>query len=131
MAGHGLRLLSAGRQLVLSARPGGQSKGSGRTGLGCAIVLLLLAGCGLSREARIERRLEHAGLKPELARCVAHRLDRRLSNDQLGELADAAKRAKGPDGKVRLDALAATLQASDPAVAAVVGRAALHCTLLG
>jgi hypothetical protein len=97
-----------------------------------AFVLLALAvaSCGISRESRIEARLEKAGMKPKLARCMAHKLNEKLSDDELSELADATRRQ--PDGE-RLNgrALAAQIVAiDDPHLVETVSRALLGCSIL-
>jgi hypothetical protein len=91
----------------------------------------LLAACsGLSREDRVEAKLEQAGLKPKLARCLAPKLARDLSNDQLRALADAAKTDDGGGhGEKALRRRLAIID--DPQVADVVSRAALACAIMG
>jgi hypothetical protein len=101
------------------------------------ILPLAFAACsGLSREARIESKLERAGVKPHLARCLARRLDEKLSDDELARLGDAAKaaRAADPDGGHHLSVggLAGQLQSpGDRHLADVLSRAALGCAILG
>jgi hypothetical protein len=96
------------------------------------ILPALLAGCGPSREARIEAKLEQAGLKPKLARCMAPKLAGRLSTTQLETLADAAKRRPGDTNRVTLDQIAVRLQQSgDPEIVGIVGRAGFKCAILG
>ena len=51
---------------------------------------LALSACA-TPEQRIEQKLEQAGLKPHLARCMAPRLAHRLSHAQLRELASLPK----------------------------------------
>jgi hypothetical protein len=62
-----------------------------KTSIAAAIGLsLALAGCA-TPEQRVEQKLEEAGLKPHMARCMARRLTDRLSRDQLRELASLPK----------------------------------------
>ncbi len=106
-----------------------------------ALVLLLplaVAACsGLSREARIEAKLEKAGVKPHLARCLARKFDDTLSNDELRRLGDAAAAARvanqGDGGHhLSIGTLAGQLQSPDDQhLADVVSRAALGCAILG
>ena len=51
------------------------------------LALALLASCGLP-EARLRAGLEHAGIHPRMARCMAERMARRLSIAQLREAND-------------------------------------------
>ena len=102
------------------------------------LLPLALAACsGLSREARIEAKLEQAGVKPRLARCLARKFDDTLSNDELARLGEAAKaaRAANADGgghHVSIGALAGQLQSPDDRhLADIVSRAALGCAILG
>lgn len=99
-----------------------------------AVLILLLAavaGCAASREARIASALTEAGLRPDLARCMATPIARDLSSDQLRSLQRVARlssdRAKDMTGGQILD----TLQKSnlDPETVAVLARAGLGCFL--
>jgi hypothetical protein len=100
-------------------------------------VFLAVAACsGLSREARIETKLEQAGIKPHLARCLAHKLDDSLSDDELARLSEAAKAARNADADggrhLSIGRLADQLQSPDDRhLADVVSRAALGCAILG
>lgn len=97
------------------------------------VALTLLAGCsGLSREDRIADRLEQAGLKPALARCMAGKLAIDLDDDELRRLADAAK-PREPDGSRpgRKALLRRVDDLGDPHVSSVVARAGIGCTILG
>ena len=96
------------------------------------LLALLAAACsGLSREDRIRDRLERAGIKPRLAACMAPKLARDLSNDELAGLAAAAKGLRDEEGRVKIEALAGRLEGTDPHVADVAGRAAIGCAILG
>ncbi len=102
------------------------------------LLTLAVAACsGFSREARIEDRLERAGIKPRLARCLARRFDETLSNGELSRLGDAARAARvanAGDGGHHLSiaALAGQLQSPDDRhLADSVSRAALGCAILG
>ena len=98
-----------------------------------AIPLLLatVAGCTASRETRIATALAEAGLRPDLARCMATPIARDLDSTQLRALQRVARlaseRAKDMTGGQMLD----TLQRSnlDPKTVAVVASASVSCFL--
>jgi hypothetical protein len=53
-------------------------------------LALTLSACA-TPEQRVEQKLEEAGLKPHMARCMARRLTHRLSHGELRELASLPK----------------------------------------
>lgn len=101
------------------------------------LTLAVVACSGLSRQARIEAKLEQAGVKPHLARCLARKFDTSLSDDELSRLGKAAKAARvaDPDDRrhhLSIGALAGQLDApEDRHLADTVSRAALGCAILG
>jgi hypothetical protein len=92
------------------------------------LILLLplaLAAC-MTPESRVQAGLEHAGIKPRLARCMAPRMTDRLSRGQLHQLARLPKAAHAHS----LDQLLRRLQAlGDPEIVHVTSKAALACEI--
>jgi hypothetical protein len=98
------------------------------------ILIAALAGCGLvvSPEAKVRDRLLAAGVKPHMANCLAPKLVRKLSADQLEALGKLAKVPDEDKHHLSIGALEERLQAvGDPQVVDVVGRAALACAIMG
>lgn len=94
-----------------------------------AVLLLAVSGCA-SRESRIETELTRAGLPVPVARCMAPRLGRNLSNDQLRQLGrlDTAVRTPPAGTDAALRAIVAEL---DPQAVGVVLRAGFACAAGG
>jgi hypothetical protein len=97
------------------------------------LSLVLLAGCStLSPEARVRQKLVDAGLRPEMADCMAGKLVRKLSDDELHQLAQVAKLPREHAGHVGFDELSERLQAvGDPHIVSVVTRVGLGCAIAG
>jgi hypothetical protein len=107
------------------------------------LPLLVVAGCSLlSPEARVNAKLVDAGLDPETAQCMAHKLVKHLDSSQLAELGRAMKTGgdrahrdeAGTDhpGKLRLDEIGRRLASvDDPKIIAVTTRAGLSCAIMG
>ncbi len=98
-----------------------------------AALLALLAGCAIvSPEATVRGKLIEAGVKPHMAACLAPRLVRKLSTDQLRALGKLARAPRAGEHPLSLGALQDRLLAiDDPRVVDVVSRAALACAILG
>jgi hypothetical protein len=97
-------------------------------------MLALLAGCaGLSPEARVKQRLIAAGLEPPMAACMAERLVRHLSTDQLRTLGHAVKLGnKEKVGKLKVGELIKRISSiGDPHIVKVVARDGIGCALAG
>lgn len=89
------------------------------------LALALLASCGLP-EARLRAGLEHAGIHPRMARCMAERMARRLSIAQLRRLGDLPH-ARQADS---LDEYLHDVRAlGDPEIVRVTSLAAARCAL--
>jgi hypothetical protein len=97
------------------------------------LVLLLAVSCsGLSPETKVRSKLEHAGLKPEMAQCMAHKLVRKLDSSELRQLAEVAKLPGDHPGHIRFDELADRLRAlNNPHIVNVVTRVGLGCAIAG
>ena len=89
----------------------------------------LLSGCALTAEQRVRQALVDAGLQPPVAGCMAGKMTRKLSTDQLRELHAAVKAARGPDGRTSLKAIKRQLSTVNPVITYVVTRAAITCEL--
>ena len=97
-------------------------------------MLALLAGCAtMSPEATVRQRLISAGLKPPLAGCMADKLVRHLSPDQLRTLGHAAQLADGRRiGDMTVRELVDRVSAiGDPHIVEVVTRAGIGCAIAG
>jgi hypothetical protein len=97
------------------------------------LILLLATSCSiLSPEAKVRTKLEHAGVKPEMAQCMAHKLVRKLDSSELRQLAEAAKLPNDHPGHIRFDELADRLRGlNNPHVVSVVTRVGLGCAIAG
>ena len=97
-------------------------------------MLALLAGCAsVTPEQEVRHRLIEAGLKPPVAACLAEKLVRKLSRDELRRLGHAAQLAEGrriEEMSVHelVDRVAAV---DDPHIVAVVTRAGIGCAIAG
>lgn len=96
-------------------------------------LIALVASCSsFSPEAKIRDRLEKAGVKPHMAACMAEKLARKLSTDELRQLDTVAKLPKTHPGHLSLDELADRLEAiHDPHIVNVVTKAGLGCAISG
>ena len=97
-------------------------------------MLALLAGCAsMTPEQEVRHRLIAAGLKPPVAACMAEKLVRRLSPDELRRLGHAAQLAEGrriDDMTVRelVDRISAI---GEPHIVEVVARGGIGCAIAG
>jgi hypothetical protein len=96
-------------------------------------LTLALAGCHVATpEATVREKLIAAGVKPHMAACLAPKLVRKLSIDQLKALGKLAKGASGDGHHLSMHVLEDKLQTiDDPRIVDVVSRAALACAILG
>ena len=96
-------------------------------------LLLLSSACStISPEAKVREKLVDAGVRPELADCMAGKLVRKLSNSELRQLARAAKLPGAHPGHLSFDELSGRLQAlNDPHIVSVVTRVGLGCAIAG
>jgi hypothetical protein len=96
-------------------------------------ALVAVSGCStVSREARVRQKLVDAGVKPELADCMAGKLVRKLNSSELRDLAHAAKLPGRDVGSMSFDELTARLRAlDDPHVVSVVTRVGIGCAIAG
>lgn len=96
-------------------------------------LALLAAACStLSPEARVRQKLVDAGVRPEMAQCMAGKLVRKLSNDELRQLGRVAKLPRQHPGHMSFDELGQRLQAlNDPHIVSVVTRVGLGCAIAG
>jgi hypothetical protein len=95
-------------------------------------MLALLAACAsLSPEGQVRDRLIAAGLKPRLATCMAEKLVRHLSTDELRRLGHAARLADGRKiGDMSVHELVERVSAiDDPHIVKVVTRAGIGCAI--
>jgi hypothetical protein len=97
------------------------------------VLLGLISGCAtVSPEAKVRERLIAAGVKPRLAECMAGKLVRKLSTDELKALGRLAKLPGRDPGHLSIDELGYRLQAlNDPHVVDVVTRTGLGCAIFG
>ncbi len=98
------------------------------------LALAFLAGCVATPEQRVRSALVDAGVKDDVARCMAHRMVEKLSTEQLLELKHLASLAKqeDPDRKLTPHRLLRKVEAlGDPEVVGVTSRAALACYIMG
>lgn len=97
-------------------------------------ILALLAGCAsVTPEEAVRHRLIDAGLKPPVAACMAERLVRRLSPEELRRLGHAAQLAEGRQvDEMTVGELADRISAvGDPHIVEVVTRAGIGCAIAG
>jgi len=96
-----------------------------------ALPFLGLSACAtMSVEQRVEAKLVDAGLNPPMARCMAHRLVKKLSVAQLRELGRLAALSHRPGGQLSVDELAYRLRAiDDPEIVSVVVGSGLECAI--
>ena len=97
-----------------------------------AFALLASACSTISPEARVREKLVDAGVRPELADCMAGKLVRKLSDDELRQLAHVAKLPRDHPGHMSFDELSGRLRAlDDPHIVSVVTRVGLGCAIAG
>lgn len=96
-------------------------------------LALLASACStISPEAKVRKKLVDAGVRPELADCMAGKLVRKLSNDELHQLGRVAKLPGEHPGHMSFDELGNRLQAlNDPHIVSVVTRVGLGCAIAG
>jgi hypothetical protein len=96
-------------------------------------LALLASACStISPEAKVRQKLVDAGVRPELADCMAGKLVRKLSDDELHELARVAKLPGQHPGHMSFDELGERLRAlNDPHIVSVVTRVGLGCAIAG
>jgi hypothetical protein len=95
-----------------------------KTSIVAAGALCLALSACVTPEARVTARLEEAGLKPHMARCVAHRLVGKLSRGELRQLAGLPKAGHAQS----LDEFLYRVRAlDDPHIVKVAVRSAALC----
>jgi len=96
-----------------------------------AVPFFVLSACSsMSVERRVEIKLVDAGLKPPMARCMAHHLVKKLSHDQLRELGRLASVRNSDGRQLSIDELAYRLRAmNDPEIVSVVVGSGLKCAI--
>jgi hypothetical protein len=97
------------------------------------LLLLPLAACAASPEQRVRAALVDAGVREDVARCMAERMAAKLSIEQLEELKRLGSLAKqDPDKKMTPHRILRKVEAlGDPEVVSVTSRAALVCYVMG
>jgi len=103
------------------------------TRLALLSLALLASACSVvSPEAKVRQKLVDAGVRPELADCMAGKLVRKLDGDELHQLARVAKLPAEHPGHLSFDELGGRLQAlNDPHIVSVVTRVGLGCAIAG
>ena len=97
-----------------------------------AAILLGLAACASTYEARVESRLVDMGLSRSKARCMAERLVDRLSQSQLRKLGRLAGIENRDIRKMTLSELFDRVEAlGDPEILKVTTRAGIGCAIRG
>ena len=107
----------------------GRRRGATAATIFGAALLLAVGGCA-SRESRIETELTRAGLPVPVAQCMAPRLGRNLSNDQLRQLGRLSTTVRTPHAGTE-SAIRAIVADLDPQAVGVVLRAGLACAAGG
>jgi len=103
-----------------------------RSSAALALALLASACSTISPEAKVREKLVDAGVRPEMADCMAGKLVRKLSNDELHQLGRVAKLPGARPGHLSFDELGERLQAlNDPHIVSVVTRVGLGCAIAG
>jgi hypothetical protein len=97
------------------------------------LLLLPLAACAASPEQRVRAALVDAGVKEEVARCMAERMVAKLSIEQLQELKRLGSLAKEDPGKKMTPRriLRQVEALGDPEVVSVTSHAAIVCYVMG
>jgi hypothetical protein len=97
-----------------------------------ALALAATACSTFSPEAKVRQKLVDAGMRPEMADCMAGKLVRKLSDDELRQLAQVAKLPRQHAGHMSFDELSGRLQAlNNPHIVSVVTRVGLGCAIAG
>jgi hypothetical protein len=97
-------------------------------------MLALLAGCAtVTPEQEVRHRLIAAGLKPPVAACLAEKLVRKLSPEELRRLGHAAELAEGRriDDMTVSELVERVAAIGDPHIVEVVTRAGIGCAIAG
>jgi hypothetical protein len=98
------------------------------------LLLLPLAACAASPEQRVQAALVDAGVKEEVARCMAERMAAKLSISQLLELKrlGSLARQEEPGKKMTPRRILRKVEAlGDPEVVSVTSHAAIVCYVVG
>jgi hypothetical protein len=115
-----------------SRRSGSMAFRGGMKRLALPALLLISACSGLSPEAKVRNGLEQAGVKPEMASCMAHKMVRKLDTSELRQLASVAKLPREHPGAMSFNELSQRLQTLDnPHIVHVVTRVGLGCAITG
>jgi hypothetical protein len=95
------------------------------------IIALILSGCAtVSPEAKVRAGLMDAGLSERMSACMAEKMVRRLSIDQLKQLKSIVSVKDTDYHRLTVDRLLYKLRAvNDPEIFAVTSRAALSCAI--
>jgi len=97
-----------------------------------AVALLATACSTFSPEAKVREKLVDAGVRPEMADCMAGKLVRKLNDDELRQLAQVARLPRQHPGHMSFDELNERLRAlDDPHIVSVVTRVSLGCAIAG
>lgn len=92
---------------------------------------LVLAGCAITPEQRVNAALRNAGVPPRVASCMAERMASKLSIQQLEELKHLAK-SEEPGARMSAKHILKRVAAiGDPEVVEVTSRAAIGCYIAG
>jgi hypothetical protein len=94
-------------------------------------LLGLLAGCAVTPEQRVNAALRDAGVPPRVASCMAERMARKLSIEQLKELKRLAALREPGDSMGPKRILRSVEAIGDPEIVRVTSRAALGCYIAG
>ncbi|CAN5408223.1 hypothetical protein BH10PSE12_BH10PSE12_25670 [soil metagenome] len=95
-----------------------------------APALALSACATVSPEAKVRAGLEQAGIAPPMADCMARKMVKHLSVDQLRRLKSFASVRNADMGRVSMDTMLHKLRAlDDPEIFSVTSRAALSCAI--
>lgn len=97
------------------------------------LSLVLLSACStFSPERKVRETLVEAGVRPEMADCMAGKLVRKLSADELRQIARAARLPRDRPGRMSFDELGDRLRTLDnPHIVSVVTRVGLGCAIAG
>jgi hypothetical protein len=95
-----------------------------------APALALSACATVSPEAKVRAGLVNAGLSPRMSDCMAHKMVKHLSINQLQRLKSLASVRNADMGAMSVDTLLHKLRAlDDPEIFSVTSRAALSCAI--
>ncbi|MFQ3594589.1 MAG: hypothetical protein SNJ63_00550 [Sphingomonadaceae bacterium] len=91
-------------------------------------LAIAISGCAVSKEARVRQVLADAGVTKPTATCMAKIIADNLTNEQLRDLAEAAKLSRVPVGQITLDqAFSALRRVGDPEVIGTLALASTNC----